>query len=67
MRVYSRSWSRFRVWRNDAGNYAAWLMNGLSITPGNIATPAGYRLYESMGFATRVVTTVWAAGETHQA
>jgi GNAT superfamily N-acetyltransferase len=31
------------------------------------ATPAGYRLYESMGFATRVVTTVWAAGETHQA
>jgi ribosomal protein S18 acetylase RimI-like enzyme len=23
------------------------------------ATPAGYRLYESMGFATRVVTKVW--------
>jgi len=31
------------------------------------ATPAGDRLYKSMGFATRVVTTVWAAGETHQA
>jgi ribosomal protein S18 acetylase RimI-like enzyme len=31
------------------------------------ATPAGYRLYESMGFATRVVTKVWASGETHQA
>jgi GNAT superfamily N-acetyltransferase len=31
------------------------------------ATPAGHRLYESMGFVTRVVTKVWASGETHQA
>ena len=31
------------------------------------ATPAGYRLYESLGFRTRVVTKVWASGETHQA
>jgi GNAT superfamily N-acetyltransferase len=31
------------------------------------ATPGGYRLYESMGFATRVVTKVSASGETHQA
>jgi ribosomal protein S18 acetylase RimI-like enzyme len=31
------------------------------------ATPAGYRLYESLGFTTRVVTRVWASGETHQA
>jgi GNAT superfamily N-acetyltransferase len=31
------------------------------------ATPAGYRLYESLGFETRVVTKVWASGETHQA
>jgi predicted N-acetyltransferase YhbS len=30
------------------------------------ATPAGYRLYESLGFATRVVATVWAFGESHQ-
>jgi ribosomal protein S18 acetylase RimI-like enzyme len=30
------------------------------------ATPAGYRLYESLGFATRVVTKVWAWGESHQ-
>ena len=30
------------------------------------ATPAGFRLYESLGFATRVVATVWAWGETHQ-
>jgi ribosomal protein S18 acetylase RimI-like enzyme len=30
------------------------------------ATPAGYRLYESLGFTTRVVTKVWASGETHQ-
>ena len=31
------------------------------------ATPAGYRLYESLGFTTRVVTKVWASGATHQA
>ena len=31
------------------------------------ATPAGYRLYESVGFTTRVVAKVWASGETHQA
>ena len=31
------------------------------------ATPAGLRLYESLGFTTRVVTKVWASGETHQA
>ena len=31
------------------------------------ATPAGYRLYESLGFTTRVVTKVWVSGETHQA
>jgi len=31
------------------------------------ATPAGYPLYESVGFATRIVTKVWASGETHQA
>ena len=30
------------------------------------ATPAGYRLYESLGFTTRVVTKVWASGESHQ-
>jgi ribosomal protein S18 acetylase RimI-like enzyme len=30
------------------------------------ATPAGYRLYESLGFTTRVVARVWASGETHQ-
>lgn len=29
--------------------------------------PAGYRLYESLGFETRVVTTVWVSGETSQA
>ncbi len=31
------------------------------------ATPAGQRLYESLGFTTRTVTRVWASGETHQA
>jgi ribosomal protein S18 acetylase RimI-like enzyme len=31
------------------------------------ATPAGYRLYESLGFTTLVVAKVWASGETHQA
>ena len=31
------------------------------------ATPAGYRLYESLGFKTRTVARVWALGETHQA
>jgi ribosomal protein S18 acetylase RimI-like enzyme len=31
------------------------------------ATPAGYRLYESLGFTTRGVAKVWASGETHQA
>ena len=31
------------------------------------ATPAGYRLYESLGFETRVTTTVWVSGETSQA
>lgn len=31
------------------------------------ATPAGYPLYESLGFTTRTVATVWASGETHQA
>ena len=31
------------------------------------ATPAGYRLYESLGFTTRVVTKVWTSGETPQA
>jgi ribosomal protein S18 acetylase RimI-like enzyme len=30
------------------------------------ATPAGYRLYESLGFTTRFVTKVWASGESHQ-
>ena len=30
------------------------------------ATPVGSRLYESLGYTTRVVTTVWASGETHQ-
>lgn len=30
------------------------------------ATPAGFRLYESLGFETRFVTRAWAAGETHQ-
>jgi ribosomal protein S18 acetylase RimI-like enzyme len=30
------------------------------------ATPAGYRLYESLGFQTRCVTKVYAAGETSQ-
>lgn len=31
------------------------------------ATPAGYRLYEILGFETRVTATVWVAGETSQA
>ena len=31
------------------------------------ATPAGYRLYESLGFKTRVVTKVWTSGDTGQA
>jgi ribosomal protein S18 acetylase RimI-like enzyme len=31
------------------------------------ATPAGYRLYESLGFTTRTAAKVWASGETHQA
>lgn len=31
------------------------------------ATPAGYRLYESLGFETRVAATVWVSGETSQA
>ncbi len=31
------------------------------------ATPAGYRLYETLGFTTRCVTQVYAAGETNQA
>jgi ribosomal protein S18 acetylase RimI-like enzyme len=30
------------------------------------ATPAGYRLYESLGFTTRTAAKVWASGETHQ-
>jgi ribosomal protein S18 acetylase RimI-like enzyme len=30
------------------------------------ATPAGYRLYESLGFQTRCVTKVYTAGETSQ-
>jgi len=30
------------------------------------ATPAGFRLYESLGFQTRCVTKVYAAGETSQ-
>jgi predicted N-acetyltransferase YhbS len=30
------------------------------------ATPAGYRLYESLGFTTRVVAKVWVSGESHQ-
>ena len=30
------------------------------------ATPAGKRLYESLGFATRTVARVWVSGETHQ-
>jgi len=31
------------------------------------ATPAGYRLYESLGFETRCTAKVYAAGETSQA
>ena len=31
------------------------------------ATPAGYGLYESLGFVTRVTARVWVSGETHQA
>lgn len=30
------------------------------------ATPAGYRLYESLGFTTVTTAKVWASGETHQ-
>jgi predicted N-acetyltransferase YhbS len=30
------------------------------------ATPAGYRLYDSLGFTTRFVTKIWVAGESHQ-
>ena len=31
------------------------------------ATPAGFPLYEKLGFETRVVTSVWVSGETGQA
>jgi ribosomal protein S18 acetylase RimI-like enzyme len=31
------------------------------------ATPAGYRLYENLGFRTRVVTRIWTSGETTRA
>jgi ribosomal protein S18 acetylase RimI-like enzyme len=31
------------------------------------ATPAGYRLYEKLGFETVCTTRVWVSGETHQA
>jgi GNAT superfamily N-acetyltransferase len=31
------------------------------------ATPAGYPLYEKLGFETRVVASVWVSGETSQA
>ncbi len=31
------------------------------------ATPAGYRLYESLGFTTRFSAKVWVSGVTHQA
>lgn len=31
------------------------------------ATPAGYRLYEGLGFETVCSTRVWVSGETHQA
>ena len=31
------------------------------------ATPAGFPLYEKLGFETRVVTSVWVSGETSQA
>ena len=31
------------------------------------ATPAGYRLYETLGFETVCSARVWASGETHQA
>ena len=31
------------------------------------ATPAGYRLYERLGFKTVCSTRVWVSGETHQA
>jgi len=31
------------------------------------ATPAGFRLYESLGFITRITTRVWVYGETNQA
>lgn len=31
------------------------------------ATPAGYRLYEKLGFVTVCTTRAWVSGETHQA
>jgi predicted N-acetyltransferase YhbS len=31
------------------------------------ATPAGYRLYEGLGYSTRTSVQVWASGQTHQA
>jgi ribosomal protein S18 acetylase RimI-like enzyme len=30
------------------------------------ATPAGYRLYDGLGFKTVCSARVWASGETHQ-
>ena len=30
------------------------------------ATPAGYKLYENLGFKTVFSANVWAMGETHQ-
>ena len=31
------------------------------------ATPAGFRLYEKLGFKTVCSTRIWVSGETHQA
>ena len=31
------------------------------------ATPAGYRLYEGLGYETQLVTRAWVSGETNQA
>ena len=31
------------------------------------STPAGYRLYEGLGFETVCSARVWVSGETHQA
>jgi hypothetical protein len=31
------------------------------------ATPAGFPLYEKLGFETQVVASVWVSGETSQA